>query len=107
MLSVVSAVNRTVPISQFNRGLAGQIFSDVKKNGPKVVMKNNEAEVVLLPPQEYVELMDILNDYELLSLAMERMEHYDPSGLISEEEMDHRLGITQAELDSVGEVEFE
>ena len=107
MRSVVSAVNRTVPISQFNRGLAGQIFSDVKKNGPKVVMKNNEAEVVLLPPQEYVELMDILNDYELLSLAMERMEHYDPSSLISEEEMDRRLGITQAELDSVGEVEFE
>ena len=107
MLSVVSAVNRTVPISQFNRGLAGQIFSDVKKNGPKVVMKNNEAEVVLLPPQEYVELMDILNDYELLSLAMERMERYDPSALISEEEMERRLGITQEELNSVGEVEFE
>ena len=107
MLSVVSAVNRTVPISQFNRGLAGQIFSDVKKNGPKVVMKNNEAEVVLLPPQEYVELMDILNDYELLSLAMERMERYDPSALISEEEMDRRLGLTQEELDCVGKVEFE
>ena len=107
MLSVVSAVNRTVPISQFNRGLAGQIFSDVKKTGPKVVMKNNEAEVVILPPQEYVELMDILNDYELLSLAMERMEHFDPSTLISEEEMDRELGITQEEYDSVGEVEFE
>lgn len=107
MLSVVSAVNRTVPISQFNRGLAGQIFSDVKKTGPKVVMKNNEAEVVILPPQEYVELMDILNDYELLSLALERMEHFDPSTLISEEEMDRELGITQEEYDSVGEVEFE
>ncbi|MBR1710171.1 MAG: type II toxin-antitoxin system Phd/YefM family antitoxin [Clostridia bacterium] len=107
MLSVVSAVNRTVPISQFNRGLAGQIFSDVKKTGPKVVMKNNEAEVVILPPQEYVELMDILNDYELLSLALERMEHFDSSTLISEEEMDRELGITQEEYDSVGEVEFE
>ena len=107
MISVVSAVNRTVPISQFNRGLAGQIFSDVKKTGPKVVMKNNEAEVVILPPQEYVELMDILNDYELLSLALERMEHFDSSTLISEEEMDRELGITQEEYDSVGEVEFE
>ena len=107
MQSVVSAINRTVPISQFNRGLAGKIFSEVKKNGPKVVMKNNEAEVVLLPPDQYVELMDRLNDYELLSLALERMEHYDPSALISEEEMDHRLGISQEDLDSVGEVEFE
>ena len=105
--SVVSAIRNTVPISQFNRGLAGKIFADVKATGPKVVMKNNEAEVVLLSPDQYVQLMDLLNDYELLSLAVERMEHYDPSRLISEEEMDCELGITQEELDSVGEVEFE
>ena len=84
-----------------------QIFSDVKKTGPKVVMKNNEPEAVILPPNQYVELMDILNDYELLSIAVERMEHFDPSTLISEEEMDRELGITQEEFDSVGEVEFE
>lgn len=107
MQSVTSAIDRTVPISQFNRGLAGKIFSDVKKNGPKVVMKNNEAEVVLLPPKQYVELMNMLNDYELLSLALERLEKYDPAALISEEEMDRELAITQEEYDSVGEVEFE
>ena len=107
MQSVVSAINRTVPISQFNRGLAGQIFSDVKKTGAKVVIKNNEPEAVILPPNHYVELMDMLNDYELLSIAVERMEHFDPSTLISEEEMDRELSITQEEFDSVGEVEFE
>ena len=105
--SVVSAVRNTVPISQFNRGLAGKIFADVKLNGPKVVMKNNEAEVVLLPPDQYVQLMDMLNDYELLSLAAERMESYDPDMLISEEEMDRELNITQEEWDRAGEVEFE
>ena len=107
MQSVVSAINSTVPISQFNRGLAGKIFSEVRKSGPKVVMKNNEAEVVLLPPEQYVELMDLLNDYELLALAAERLEHYDPATLISEEEMERRLNITQEDLDRVGEVEFE
>ena len=35
------------------------------------------------------------------------MENYDPSNVITEEEMDRRLGITQEDLDSVGEVEFE
>ena len=105
--SVVSAIQNTVPISQFNRGLAGKIFADVKSNGPKVVMKNNEAEVVLLSPDQYVQLMDILNDYELLSLAVERMENFDASKLISEKEMDRELSITQEEMDSVGEVEFE
>lgn len=58
--SVVSAIQNTVPISKFNPGLAGKIFADVKLNGPKVVMKNNEAEVVLLLPNQYVQLMDML-----------------------------------------------
>ena len=105
--SVVSAIQNSIPISQFDHGLAEKIFSDVKSTGPKVVMKNNEAEAVLLSPDQYVQLMDLLNDYELLSLAEERMSHYDPSTLISEEEMDRELGITQEEFDAVGEVEFE
>lgn len=107
MQNVLSAINNTIPISRFNRGLAGQIFEEVRKAGPKVVMKNNEAEGVIMSPSQYIELMDALNDYELLTLAVERMEHYDPSSLITEEEMDRELGITQDEYDSVGEVEFE
>ena len=105
--SVVSAISRTVPISQFNRGLAGKIFSDVRKTGSKVVMKNNEAEVVLVPPDQYVELMDILNDYELLSLALERLERHDPSTPIPEEKVWERFGITDEDLDGIGEAEFE
>ncbi len=35
------------------------------------------------------------------------MEKYDPSDIITEAEMDKRLEITQEDLDSVGEVEFE
>ena len=49
----------------------------------------------------------LASDPPLLSIAVERMEHFDPSTLISEEEMDRELGITQEEFDSVGEVEFE
>lgn len=107
MTSVLSAIEKTVPISQFNRGLAGQIFSDVKSNGSKVVMKNNTAEVVLVPPDEYVEIMETINDYLLLTMAVERMADFDPSAAISEEEMDKKLGITQEDLDSVGEVDLE
>ena len=107
MISVTSAVTNTVPISQFNRGLAGQIFSDVKVHGPKVVMKNNAAEVVLVSPEEYVDVMNALNDYLLLTMAVERMSHYDSSALISEEEMDKRIGITQEELDAAPEADFE
>ena len=98
MASVVSAITNTIPITQFNRGLAGKIFEDVKRSGAKVVMKNNAAECVLLSPEEYVRLMDEVNDARLLAVATERMAHYDPSTLISEEEMNRRLGVTAADL---------
>lgn len=57
MQSVISAINGTVPILRFNRWLAGKIFTDVKANGSKVVMKNNEAEVVILSPEQYTEMI--------------------------------------------------
>ena len=107
MSSVISAIKNIVPLSHFNKGLAGKIFADVKSNGSKVVMKNNSAEVVLVSPDEYVEIMDDLNDYLLLTMAVKRMENYDPSNVITEAEMRKRLNITQEDLDSIGEVEFE
>ena len=107
MSSVISAIEKTVPISQFNRGLAGQIFSDVKAGGSKGVMKNNTAEVVLVPPEEYIEIMETINDYLLLTMAVERMSSFDPDTAVSEEEMDKRLGITQEDIDCAGEAEFE
>ena len=54
MVNIASAIRNTVPISLFNRGLAGKIFNEVKQSGAKVVMKNNAAECVLLSPEEYV-----------------------------------------------------
>ena len=107
MASVVSAITNTVPITQFNRGLAGKIFEDVKRSGAKVAMKNNAAECVLLSPEEYVRLMDEVNDARLLAAATERMAHYDPSTLIPEEEMNRRLGVTAADLADFDEVDIE
>ena len=106
MASVMSAITNTVPITQFNRGLAGKIFEDVKQCGAKVVMKNNAAECVLISPDEYVRLMDELNDARLLAVAS-RMAHFDPTSLISEEEMNRRLGVTEDDLAGFDEVEIE
>lgn len=55
----VSAVIRdTVPITHFNRGLAGKIFEEVRQSGAKVVIKNNSPECVLLSPEVYLSIMD-------------------------------------------------
>ena len=107
MESVVSAITNTIPISQFNRGLAGKIFEDVKQSGAKVVMKNNAAECVLLSPEEYMSLIDEVNDARLLTLASERMAKAEPTTFVPAEHLYDELGITQDALDAVGEVDIE
>lgn len=103
MADISSAIKDTISISLFNRGLAGKIFEDVKKSGTKVVMKNNAAECVLMSPDEYLRLMDEVNDARLLTVATERMEHFDPKSVISAEDLYAELGITE-DLDSIDEV---
>ena len=107
MSSVMSAIQNTISFSLFNRGLAGKIFADVKRTGAKVVIKNNAPEVVILSPDEYVSLVNEVNDARLLTMANDRMAHYDPSTLISSEELDRQLGINSSDLDGFDEVEFE
>jgi len=107
MANITSAIRDTISISLFNRGLAGKIFEDVKQSGAKVVMKNNSAECVLLSPEEYVKIMDEVNDARLLSLANERMQNFNSENLISSEALYKELGITKEDLDAIGEVEFE
>ena len=49
-MNIIAAIQNTISISQFNRGLPGKIFQDVKNSGAKVAMKNNAPECVLLSP---------------------------------------------------------
>ena len=107
MASVISAIKNTVPISLFNRGQAGKIFEDVRKNGAKVVMKNNVAECVLLSPEEYVRLMDAVNDAKLEAIAAERLAHYDPKTLVSWDEIYTYIYFTDDDLAGWEDVEVE
>ena len=77
MTNVISAITNTVPVAQFNRGYAGKIFKEVKKSGTKAVKKNSAAECILLPPGEYVRIMDELNDMRLLTIVNQRMLNSD------------------------------
>ena len=61
----------------------------------------------LTPVQVRDSLMEELNDARLLAVPSERMAHFDPSTLISEEEMNRRLGVTEDDLSGFDEVEIE
>ena len=107
MANVMSEITNILPITQFDRGCAEKIFKEVKKNGTTVVMKNNAAECILLSPDEYVKIMDELNDMRLLAIANQRMLNSDPAAWVSDEEMNRRLGISEKDLEGFEEVEIE
>ncbi len=107
MDSVVSVIRNTVPITQFNRGMAGQIFEDVKASGTKVVMKNNVAECVLISPERYLALMDELEDAQLLAVANARLAGFDPKDAVSSEDFWKPFSISEEEANAAGEVELE
>ncbi len=107
MADVSGALRSTVPISLFNRGLAGKVFEEVRQQGAKVVMKNNAPECVLLSPEEYLRLIDEVNDAKLAALAAQRMQNFDADKAIPAEEVYQKYGISDADLSDFDEVEFE
>lgn len=107
MNPVRSMLENTVPISMFNKGMAGKIFESVRQSGTKVVMKNNVAECVLLSPEEYIAIIDELEDMYLMAEARSRMENFNVDKLISREEFDRRFGITEEDIKDFEGVDFE
>ena len=99
--------NDTIPVSLFDHGMARQIFSEVRKSGAKVVTEDDNAECILLSPEAYAQLIDDIEDSRLLAIAEKRLSHYDPDKLITQEEMNKILGITQEDIDNFEEVEIE
>lgn len=107
MKDLTVVMRNTVPITLFNKGLAGRVFEDVKTSGAKVVIKNNSPECVLLSPDDYSELIDELNDARLLKEALNRLDNLDSDKLISQEAIDKEFGFSDKDLDGFEEVEFE
>ncbi len=47
-----------VPISRFNKGEAGKIIEEVKRDGIKVIVKNNAPECVMITVEDYDHLVE-------------------------------------------------
>ena len=99
-------VDSLIPISRFNKGEANKIFDEVRLSGYKVVVKNNTPACVLLTPESYQEMLDIIDDQYLLALSKERMKNengvtYSFDDILS---MD---GLTLDDIEKMEDVEIE
>ena len=107
MDAIVSTMQHMVSVSAFNKGEAGSIFSSVKKTGePKLVLRRNEPECVLVSPDAYISLMNELEDLRDYKLAVERL-NASKGETIPFADVLKEVGITEADLDKIEDVEFE
>lgn len=109
MMNPKKVLNSFIPITRFNRGETSKIINEVKTEGVKFIVKNNNPECVLLSVEEYKKMLDELENAELLAIAQEReAAHRDEPGIPFEQVM-KESGITQADLDAIddSEIEFE
>ena len=106
VLGLSSALDALVPITRFNRGEAGKIFDEVGESGCKIVIKNNVPACVLITPEIYKKIVEIVEDQYLLALAQER-EKGNPGKGQSFEEILAADGLTLADIDAMEDVEIE
>lgn len=105
-ISVMGMLKTMIPITRFNKGEANKIFDEVQHTGTKIVMKNNTPACILVSPDQYESLMEMLSDYLLLTEAENRMASNNPDENISHNAVMKEFGISHEELDAV-DVEIE
>ncbi|EMQ1359254.1 type II toxin-antitoxin system Phd/YefM family antitoxin [Clostridioides difficile] len=105
-LLMANMLNTIVPISRFNKGEANKIFDEVKQSGSKIVVKNNVPTCVLITPEKYEEMINVIEDYKLLLEAEKRMHNINEKDLISQSEIMKDLDISEKDLENI-EVDFE
>lgn len=103
----VDILDSIVPISRFNKGGASKIFSEVKKTGSKIVVKNNVPECVLLSPEEYKKIIEDYEDALLLAESERRLADPKNQKLVPFEDVMKENGITQKDLDEVPDEDIE
>jgi PHD/YefM family antitoxin component YafN of YafNO toxin-antitoxin module len=100
-------LNSLVSITQFNKGQASKIFERLKREKQLVVLKNNEPSAVILSPDEYSRISEIVEDYNLLNLAEKRMENNNLKNTFSESDVMARLGITEEDINNAEDLIIE
>jgi len=90
-------IDSLVPITRFNKGEANKIFDEVKEGGYKIVVKNNVPACVLVAPERYQEMMELIENQYLISIAKERASSNGKT--YTQKQILDEFGITQDEID--------
>lgn len=73
-LNTLKLINAIIPITRFNKGEAGKIIDEVQKDGPRIIVKNNVPECVMISIEDYNALTESANRTAVLNVSKEAEE---------------------------------
>ncbi len=106
-MPALDILENIVPISDFNRGKSTQAFNKSTDGNPVFVMKRNVPDHVIVTVDDFRAGEEAKEDLGLLMLALQRMKSFDPAEATSLEAAMQEFGITEDDLATTPEPEFE
>lgn len=107
MSQVQRLLRSFVPVTQFNKGKASQIFDRLRNENRLIVLKNNQPSAIILSPEEYSRLTEIEEDYDLIIEAQTRLEKNIGKIGLTELQVMRDLGVTEEDIINAEEPEIE
>lgn len=103
MTNCLNNINNVVSFSDFNKGQVERIFDEVKRDGTKVVMKDNKPECILMSIDNYLSMINEINDTYALLMATERMYDFDEDykNSLSQEEIEKMFKVNTDDCDTI------
>lgn len=95
-------IGRLISVSDLSRGMASKIIQQVGKNREQyIVVKNNKPEAVILSVDEYTELLEVRENFELLQMANARMKNFNQLETLSHDDILKHYDISEEKLDKL------
>jgi len=85
MIAPTEVMNAIIPVARFENGGVNEIINEVKSAGFKIVVQNDSPALVLLKPEIYENMKEILIEYQLLEITKERLENWDGTSVPAQE----------------------
>ena len=107
-MSITSeTLNSLVPITQFNKGQASRIFDRLKTEKQLIVLKNNSPAAVILSPEEYIKMSEIIEEHRLIMEAQARLKNNEGKKTLTFDEVMSACGVSENDIDNAEDLEIE
>ena len=97
-----NALDHIISVSELGRGKASKVIRNVESNKEQyIVVKNNKPQAIIMSIEEYSDLQNIKEEYELLKVAAQRVAETNEEEYKSMKDVAEDLGIDLDEIDDL------